>query len=156
MHLNFKKRLPSVCLLFPEVSLFPGYRLNFPLLAQMSASVCTFILPLYLFITPFSSGCLIVSACSLALLMAAGLIVYFAETAKMLLFLSSVVSLFFLCSSPSWLMFFITNPPALSTTPQSPTKCQSSVKEGAKQSRHDSPLSVWPLASVRACVCVCV
>lgn len=80
---------------------FWAIALNLPLLAQMSVSVCTFILPLYLFITPFSSGYLIVSACFLAILMAARLIVYFAETAKMLLFLYSVVSVFFLCSSPS-------------------------------------------------------
>lgn len=156
------KKDSQVCVCYSlKCICFLAIALNLPLLAQMCVSLCTFILLLYLFITPFSSGCLIVSACSLALLVAARLIVYFARTAKMLLFLYSVVSVvFFLRSSPYWLMFFITNPPALSTTPQSPTKCQFSVKEGVKQRRRDSPLSVRPPASVcvcaRACVCRCM
>lgn len=90
------KKGSQVCAFYSRKCLcFLAIVLNLPLLAQMSVSVCTFILPLYLFITPFSSGCLIVSVCSLAILMAARLIVYFAETAKMLLFLYSVVSVVF-------------------------------------------------------------
>lgn len=92
-----KKGLPSVCvcLLFPEVSLFPGYSLKFTSVGSHKC-ICVYLHSSPLFVHhPFSSGCLIVSACSLATLMAARLIVYFAETAKMLLFLYSVVSVFF-------------------------------------------------------------
>lgn len=91
-----EKKGSQVCVCYSLKCLcFLAIALNLPLLAQMSASVCTFIRPLYLFITPFSSGCLIVFAFSLAILMAARLIVYFAKTAKILLFLYSVVSVFF-------------------------------------------------------------
>lgn len=90
-----KKRAPNCVFLFPEGYLLVVYSLSLPLLAQMSVPVCSFIPSLYLFITPFSSGGLIVSACSLALLMAARLIVYFAETAKLFFFILCCLCGFF-------------------------------------------------------------
>lgn len=92
-----KKRAPNCVFLFPEGYLLVVYSTSLPLLAQMSIPYVPLFLPLYLFITPFSSGGLIVSACSLAILVAARLIVYFAETAK-LLFFYALLSL--------WVFFF--------------------------------------------------
>lgn len=97
VHLNEKgaPKCVCVCLLFPEVSLFSGYSLKFNSVGSHKC-ICVYLHSFPLFVHhPFSSGCLIVSACSLATLMAARLIVYFAKTAKMLLFLYSVVSVFF-------------------------------------------------------------
>lgn len=58
------------------------------------------------------------------------------------------------------LCFFIGEPLALSTIPLSPSKCQSSVEEEEKQSRHDCFLAVWVWdhlpVSVHLCVCVCM
>lgn len=152
-----KKRAPNCVFLFPEGYLLVVYSTSLPLLAEMSVPVCSFI-PSPLFVHHplllWGSYCLCLFSCYTR-----GSKTYslFRRDSKVVVFLYSVVSVgFFPCTSPSWLMFFITSPPALSTTPQSPTKCQSSVKEGAKQSRHDSCLCVRPPATVCVCVGACL
>lgn len=145
---------------FPEVYLFPGCSLKLPLLAQASVSVRPCI-PSPLFahhpVLPWVPYCFCLFSCSTH---GGKTYCLFCQDSRVVVFILCCHSLFFFSfrSSPSWLMFFITNPPALNTTPQSPTKCQSSVKVGAKQSRHDSfcGLCVRPPAPLYACVYVYV